>query len=78
MDKTLELSVGRSGVRIPGRGKSSLRTTAVDARVKYPIFTVCVISVLLVILLKGNFSACTNRIFFTHEYVSNELTVFLA
>ena len=31
MDKTLGLSSGRSGVRIPGRGKCSLSTTAVDA-----------------------------------------------
>ena len=28
---------GRSGVRIPGIGKFSLRTTAVDARVNYPL-----------------------------------------
>ena len=38
MDKSLGLSAGRSGVRILGRGKWSLRTTAVDARVKYPLF----------------------------------------
>ena len=35
VDKTLGLSAGRSGVRIPSRGKCSLRTTAVDARVNY-------------------------------------------
>ena len=33
MDKTLELSAGRSTIRNPGRGKFSLRTTAVDASV---------------------------------------------
>ena len=38
MDKTLGLSAGRSGVRIPGRGKCSLRTTAIDARVNYSLF----------------------------------------
>ena len=38
MDKTLVLSTGRSGVRIPGRGKCSLRTIAVDARVKYLLY----------------------------------------
>ena len=38
MDKTLGLSAGRSGVRIPGRGKCSLRTIAVDARVNYPLY----------------------------------------
>ena len=36
MDKTLELSGGRSGVQISDRGKCSPRTTVVDARVKYP------------------------------------------
>ena len=36
--KILGLSAGRSGVRIPGRGKYSLRTTAVDARVNYPLY----------------------------------------
>ena len=39
MDKTLGLKAGRSGVRILGRGKCSVRTTAVDARVNYPFFT---------------------------------------
>ena len=38
MDKTLGLSAGRSRVRIPGRGKCSLRTIEVDARVKYPLY----------------------------------------
>ena len=38
MDKTLALSAGRSGVRIPGRGKCSLRTIAVDAKIKYPLY----------------------------------------
>ena len=38
MDKTFGLSAGRSGVRIPGRGKYSLRTIAVDAIVKYPLY----------------------------------------
>ena len=38
MDKALGLSAGRSGVRIPGRGKCSLRNIAVDTRVKYPLF----------------------------------------
>ena len=38
MDETLELSAGRSGVWIPGRGKCSQRTVAVDARVKYPLY----------------------------------------
>ena len=38
MAKTLALSVGRSGVRIPGRGKCSLRTTAIDMRVNYPLY----------------------------------------
>ena len=33
MDKSKGLCDGRSGVQIPGRGKCSLRTTAVDARV---------------------------------------------
>ena len=40
MDKTLGLSAERSGVRIPGQGKCSLRTIAVDARVKYPLYIV--------------------------------------
>ena len=38
MNKTLGLSAGRSGVRIPGRGKCLLRTTAVNTRVKYPLY----------------------------------------
>ena len=38
MVKTFGLGVGTSGVRIPGQGKCSLRTIAVDARVKYPLF----------------------------------------
>ena len=38
MDKTLELSAGRLGVRIPGRGKCLLKTIAIDARVKYPLY----------------------------------------
>ena len=38
MDKTFGLGAGRSGVRIPGRGKCSLITTAVDARVNYPLY----------------------------------------
>ena len=38
MDKTFGLSAVRPGVRIPGRGKCSLTTTAVDAMVKYPLF----------------------------------------
>ena len=38
MDKTFELRAGISGVRITGRGKCSLSTTAVDARVKYPLY----------------------------------------
>ena len=33
MDRTLGLSAVRSGVRIPGGGTCSLRTTAVDASV---------------------------------------------
>ena len=41
MDKTLGLSAGRSGVRIPGRGKSSLKPIAVDAMVSYPLFLYC-------------------------------------
>ena len=32
IDKTLEIGAGRSGVRIPGRGKCSLITIPVDAR----------------------------------------------
>ena len=40
MDKTFGLGAERSGVRIPGRGKCSLRTTAVDARAKYPLLFV--------------------------------------
>ena len=47
MDKTLELSAWRSRVQIPGWGKYSLTTTAVDARVNYQLylfsFTVCVL-----------------------------------
>ena len=39
MDKTFGfkagLNAGRSGVRIPGQGKGSLRTISVDTRVKY-------------------------------------------
>ena len=35
MDKTLGLNGGKSGFQIRGRGKSSVRTLAVDARVKY-------------------------------------------
>ena len=38
LDKTLGICTGRSGVRIPGRGKCSLRTIAVDARVNYPLY----------------------------------------
>ena len=38
VDKTLGLSAGRSGVRIPGRRKGSLRTTTVDARVNCPLY----------------------------------------
>ena len=38
MDKTLDKTAGRSGVRIPGRGKGSQRTTAVDPRVNDPLF----------------------------------------
>ena len=38
MDKTLGLNAGRSGVQIPGRGKFSLRTKAVDASVKYQLY----------------------------------------
>ena len=34
----MELNAGRSGDRIPGRGKCWLRNTAVDARVKYPLY----------------------------------------
>ena len=37
MDTTLGLSAGRSGVRIPGRGRCLLGTTPVDARVNYPL-----------------------------------------
>ena len=38
MDKTLGLlSTGRPGVRIPGRGKCSLITIAVDERENYPL-----------------------------------------
>ena len=37
IDKTFKLSVGISQVRIPGRGKCSPRTIAVDARVKQPL-----------------------------------------
>ena len=36
--KNLGLDAGRSGVRIPGRGKCSLKTTVVDARVNYPLY----------------------------------------
>ena len=35
MDKTFEINAGRSGVRIPGRSKCSLRTIAVDSRINY-------------------------------------------
>ena len=38
MDKTLGIRAVRSRFRIPGRGKSSLRTIAVDARVKYLLY----------------------------------------
>ena len=38
MDKNFGLSAGKSGVWIPGPGKCSLRTTAVDARVNYPLY----------------------------------------
>ena len=38
MIKPSRLNAGISGVRIPGRGKCSLKTTAVDARVKYPLY----------------------------------------
>ena len=41
MDKTLELSAERSGVRIPGRCKCSRRTIAVDAKVNYPLYLPC-------------------------------------
>ena len=37
MKKTMELIAGRSGVKTPGRGKFSLRTIAVDARISYPL-----------------------------------------
>ena len=38
MDKTFRLSAGRSGVRIPGRGKFLLRTKVIDAMINYPLF----------------------------------------
>ena len=38
IDKTIGLNAGRSGVRIPSRGKCSLRTIAVDARVNFPVY----------------------------------------
>ena len=38
MDKSFGLNAGRSGVRIPGWSKCSLRTIAVDAKVKYPLY----------------------------------------
>ena len=38
MDKTFALNAVRSGVRIPGQIKCSLRTTAVNAMVKYPLY----------------------------------------
>ena len=38
MDKILRPSAGRSGFRIPGQGKCSLITTAVDAGVKYLLY----------------------------------------
>ena len=38
VDEALGLSAGRSGVRIPDRGKCWLGTTAVDARVNYPLY----------------------------------------
>ena len=40
MDKTFGLSAGKSEVRIPGRGKYLLRTTAVDARIN-SFFILC-------------------------------------
>ena len=46
LDKILGISAEKSGVRIPGRGKCSLRTKAVAARVNYPLFFVhiCIFS----------------------------------
>ena len=41
LDKTMALSTGRSGVRIRGQGKCSLRTIAVHSRVYYPLFYCC-------------------------------------
>ena len=38
LDKILGLSAERSGVRIPGRGKCSLRTTVVHTNVNYPLY----------------------------------------
>ena len=36
--KNLGISAGRLGYRIPGRGKCSLGTIAVEARVNYPLY----------------------------------------
>ena len=38
MDKTFGLSAGIPGVRIPGGGKCSLKTIAVDARVNHQLY----------------------------------------
>ena len=44
VDKTFGLSAGRSWVRILGRGKCSLRTTAVDAGVNYRLYFIAIVS----------------------------------
>ena len=38
MDKTFGLNAGKSGVPIPGRGKCSLITIKIYARVKYLLY----------------------------------------
>ena len=38
MDEILGFNAVRSGVRNPGRGRCSLRTTAVDAGVNYKLY----------------------------------------
>ena len=52
MDKTLGLSTERSGVRIPDRGKWSLITIAVEARVNYPTYLINLNSLKLPSLLQ--------------------------
>ena len=60
MDKTFGLNDVKSGVRIPGRAKFSIRTTAADARVKYPLYLALAATISLQLFLMN--VACASLI----------------